>query len=176
MSNLSKIIVLIKGAGEIASGIAHKLHCCHFKVCLTETDNPLAVSRGTAFSEAVFEGVKTIEEVTAELVPTSREEIHRAWRQGNIPIIVDPDASVREQLKPDVLVDAIMADPKLAQWKAEAKVKADLLEDEDYLGYVEERDEAKARYDSAKITAEILREELKTYRAECYAKAGALPF
>lgn len=109
MSNLSGLIVLIKGAGEIASGIAHRLHRYHFRVCLTETDNPLAVSRGTAFSEAVFDGVKTIEGVTAELASASPEDINRAWSQGNIPVVIDPVASVREQLKPDVLVDATMA-------------------------------------------------------------------
>jgi xanthine dehydrogenase accessory factor len=101
--------VLIKGAGEIGSGIAHRLSRCHFRVCLTESANPLAVCRGTAFSEAVFEGVKTIEGVTAELVPASLEEIYGVWSRGNIPVVVDPDASIREQLRPDVVVDAIMA-------------------------------------------------------------------
>lgn len=86
MLNLPGLIVLIKGAGEIAGGIAHRLHRCHFRVCLTETDNPLAVSQGTAFSEAIFNGVKTIERVTTELVSASREDIHRVWSWGNIPI------------------------------------------------------------------------------------------
>jgi len=45
--------MLIKGGGEVASSIAYRLHRCHFRVCLTETDNPLAVSRGVTFSEAV---------------------------------------------------------------------------------------------------------------------------
>jgi len=109
MRKLSELIVLIKGGGEVASGIAHRLHRCHFRVCLTETDNPLAVSRGTTFSEAVFDGVKTIEGVTAELVSTSPEDIHRCWKRGNIPIAIDPHTSLKEQLEPDVLVDAIMA-------------------------------------------------------------------
>jgi len=106
---LSELIVLIKGGGEVASGIAHRLHHSHFRVCLTEISNPLAVSRGTAFSEAVFDGVKTIEGVTAQLVPASLEEIYGVWQRGNIPIIIDPGALIREKIKPDVLVDAIMA-------------------------------------------------------------------
>src|SRR4030042_6791533 len=109
MRKLSELIVLIKGGGEAASGIAHGLHRSHFRVCLTEIADPLAVSRGTAFSEAVFDGVKTIEGVTAELVSVSPEEIYRAWQQGNIPIVIDPEASVKEELQPDVLVDATMA-------------------------------------------------------------------
>lgn len=105
---LSELIVLIKGGGEVASGIAHRLHRSHFRVCLTEIANPLAVSRGTAFSETVFDGVKTIMGVTAELVSASPEEIYRVWQQGNIPIVVDPEASIKEKIKPDILVDTIM--------------------------------------------------------------------
>ena len=50
--------VLIKGAGEVASGVAHRLKQSHFKVCLTEIPQPLATRRGVAFSEAVYEGEK----------------------------------------------------------------------------------------------------------------------
>lgn len=104
---LSELIVLIKGGGEIASGIAHRLHRSHFRVCLTEIANPLAVSRGTSFSEAVFDGEKSIEGVTAEFV--SPEKIHAVWRRGNIAIVLDPTASLKNELNPDVLVDATMA-------------------------------------------------------------------
>lgn len=106
---LSELTVLIRGGGEIASAIAHRLHRSHFRVCLTEIANPVAVSRGTTFSEAVFDGVKTIEGVTAQLVSTSLEEIYKVWEQRNIPIVIDPEASVNEELQPDVLVDATMA-------------------------------------------------------------------
>jgi len=103
---LSELIVLIKGGGEVASGIAHRLHQSHFRLCLTEVANPLAVSRGTAFSEAVFDGGKTIEGVTAEFV--SSEEIYEVWQRGNIPIVIDPGASIKDEINPDVLVDATM--------------------------------------------------------------------
>jgi len=76
---------------------------------MTETSQPLAVSRGTTFSEAVFDGVKTIEGVTADLVSVSPEEIFRVWKQGNVPLVIDPETSVKEELNPDVLVDATMA-------------------------------------------------------------------
>ncbi len=97
--NRSGAIVVIRGGGEVASGIAHILYRNHLRVCLTEITNPLAVSRGTSFSEAVFDGVKTIEGVTAELVSVSPEEISRVWRQGNIAIVIDPEASVKEENK-----------------------------------------------------------------------------
>lgn len=109
MRKLSEIIVLIKGGGEVASGVAHRLYRSHLRVCLTEIANPLAVSHGVTFCEAVFDDEKTIEGVTAELVSASAGEIQRVWREGNIAIVVDPEALVRERLKPDVLVDATMA-------------------------------------------------------------------
>ncbi len=109
MRKLSELIVLVRGGGEVASGVAHRLHRNHFRVCLTEIANPLAVSRGTAFSEAVFDREKTIEGVKAELVTASPEEIHRVWQQGYIPLVLDPDVSIKDEIKPDVLVDAIMA-------------------------------------------------------------------
>ncbi len=109
MGKLPELTVLIKGGGEVASGIAYQLHRSHLRVCLTEIANPLAVSRGTTFSEAVFDRVKTIMGVRAELVPASPEEIRRVWQQGNIPIVIDPETSIKEKIKPDVLIDAIMA-------------------------------------------------------------------
>ena len=109
MKKLSELVVLIRGGGEVASGVAHKLHRSHFRVCLTEIANPLAVTRGTTFSEAIFDGAKTIMGVTAEHVAASIEEINQVWQRGNIPIIVDPGLLIRDQLKPDVLIDGIMA-------------------------------------------------------------------
>jgi len=52
------VVVLIKGAGEIASGVTHRLSRCRFKVVMTEVAHPLAVRREVSFSEAVFEGEK----------------------------------------------------------------------------------------------------------------------
>jgi xanthine dehydrogenase accessory factor len=109
MRHLRELIVLIRGGGEVGSGIAHRLHRSHFRVCITELAEPQAVSRGTSFSEAIFDGTKTIEGVTAELAnPSSMEKIYWVWRHGNIPIIVDPEASVRAKILPDVLVNAMM--------------------------------------------------------------------
>lgn len=71
MSRLSELIVLIRGAGEAVSTVAYTLHCCHFKVCMTETENPLAISRGVSFSEAVYDGEKEVEGVVTKLVKSA---------------------------------------------------------------------------------------------------------
>jgi xanthine dehydrogenase accessory factor len=110
--NLSNLVVLIRGGGEVASGVAHKLACARFRVCMTETSQPLAVSRGVAFCEAVYDGEKEVEGVIAKLVE-SPDQIEEVWRQNKLPIIVDPNALVKDRLKPTVLVDALMAKQNL---------------------------------------------------------------
>jgi xanthine dehydrogenase accessory factor len=105
---LTKLVVLIRGGGEVASGVAHHLACAQYRVCLIEAPQPLAVSRGVAFSEAIYDGKKEIEGIVARHV-TSFPGITKAWQEGEIAIIVDPEASIRSTLNPEVLVDAIMA-------------------------------------------------------------------
>ncbi len=105
----NELIVLIRGAGEMASGVVHRLHRSHFKVCLTEIPEPLAVRREVAFSEAIYEGEKEVEGVRSKLI-FKPEEVESTWKKGNILILVDPDArKTRNFLKPDILVDAILA-------------------------------------------------------------------
>lgn len=105
---LTHLVVLIRGGGEVASGVAHRLARVHFRVCMTETSHPLAVSRGVAFCEAIYDGEKEVEGIVARHVE-SATEIPEAWRENKLPIIVDPEASIRGTLSPHVLVDAIMA-------------------------------------------------------------------
>ena len=100
--------VLIRGGGEMASGIAHRLHQSHMKVLITEVSAPTAVRRTLAFAEAVYLGSQTIENVTAVLVKDAAAA-ETEWQCGHIPLLVDPDARIREIIAPDVIIDAIMA-------------------------------------------------------------------
>jgi len=112
MSRLADLVVLIRGAGEVASGVAHRLHHCHFRVCLTERKNPSAISRGVSFSEAVYDGEKEVEGVVTKLVK-SADEIANVWARNRVPIVVDPAAQIRDTLVPDIFIDAIMAKKNL---------------------------------------------------------------
>ena len=105
-------IVLIKGAGEMASGIAHRLTRCRFRVCMTEIPEPHAVRREVSFCEAVHDAEKTVEGLTAVVV-SSYDQIAEVWRKNYIPIIIDPEATVKDVLNPAVLVDAILAKKNL---------------------------------------------------------------
>lgn len=92
----------------MASGIAYRLHLCHMRVLITETAAPTTVRRTVAFAEAVYQGSQTIEGIQAIKV-ASVEEASWVWEKGAIPLFVDPEAKVRETVRPGVVVDAIMA-------------------------------------------------------------------
>ena len=107
------LVILIRGAGEMASGAAHRLYRCHFKICMLEIPHPLAVRREVSFSEAIYDGEKEVEGVRAKRV-LSPKEIQSVWGEGKIPILIDPDGEeTRSYLKPDVLIDAILAKTNL---------------------------------------------------------------
>ncbi len=99
--------VLIKGAGDLASGVGLRLRRAGFPVVMTETDKPLAVRRRVAFAQAVFDGVCSVEEVTARLC--TLEAAPAVLAQGEIPVLVDPQAHSLVHLHPFALVDAVMA-------------------------------------------------------------------
>ncbi len=105
---LKDLIILIKGGGEMASGVAQRLVRSGFRVCMTEIPEPLAVRRGVSFCEAVFAGRTEVEGLVARRV-SGKEEVRRCWEEGEVPVVVDPECAIRKVLSPDVLVDAILA-------------------------------------------------------------------
>lgn len=100
--------VLIKGAGDLASGIACRLHRCGFQVVMTEISQPTTVRRTVAFSRAVYEGEAAVEEITGKLCK-SLEEAEEIVEKDQIAVVVDPECRIRKTWKPDVLVDAVIA-------------------------------------------------------------------
>ena len=104
--------ILIKGAGDLATGIAVRLHHCGYPILMTEIEEPLTVRRMVAFSRAVYEGEAVVEGITGVRVQTP-EEIRKAQQAGKIPVLVDPHAAIRTAYQPDVLIDAILAKKNL---------------------------------------------------------------
>jgi len=100
--------VLIKGAGDLASGIACRLHQCGFSVVMTDLAVPTAVRRTVAFSRAIYERTAEIEGAAAQLC-SNMDEVQDVLRRGEIAVVIDPEATIREQWKPDAVVDAILA-------------------------------------------------------------------
>lgn len=104
----SRIKICVKGGGDIASGVAFRLHQCGFSVYITEIQYPMAVRRKVSFCEAVYDGHVVVEGVEAVLVKDV-DGIHSQWDKNKIPVIVDPTCESGRLIKPDVIVDGILA-------------------------------------------------------------------
>ncbi|MFH0915295.1 MAG: selenium-dependent molybdenum cofactor biosynthesis protein YqeB [bacterium] len=107
-TSVERPVALVKGAGDLASGVAARLHRAGFAVVMTEIARPTVVRRAVAFAEAVYEGRTTVagvEGVRAE----DAGEVRPLLERGMIPVLVDPEAAIRHELAPSLLVDAIMA-------------------------------------------------------------------
>ncbi|MCJ2164730.1 MULTISPECIES: selenium-dependent molybdenum cofactor biosynthesis protein YqeB [unclassified Pseudodesulfovibrio] len=112
--------IAIRGAGDLATGVALRLYQAGLsRVLLLETPSPLAVRRTVAFSEAVYHAEMTVEGVKAVLV-SSPDHLEKTWAAGDIPVLVDPQANSLPLVQPDVLVDAILAKRNLGTSKAQA--------------------------------------------------------
>jgi len=107
-SQLKGLIVLVRGAGEMATAVVHRLHCSGFRVAMTEVSRPMAVRRAVSFCEAVYDGAKTVENLASRRVQAP-EEVAAVWQNGEIPLLVDPATESRFSLDPQVIVDAILA-------------------------------------------------------------------
>lgn len=104
MPNRNSALVLLRGGGDLATGVALRLHRAGIKLVITELPQPLAVRRTVSFAEAVYEGNHTVEGVTAQLVQQDR--IQATLERDEIPILVDPDASILSSFNFHVVIDA----------------------------------------------------------------------
>lgn len=92
MHNSNSSFILLRGGGDLASGVALRLHRAGVKVVITELSQPLAVRRSVSFAEAVYEGKHTIEGVTARLVKP--DQLRASLEMDEIPVLVDPEADI----------------------------------------------------------------------------------
>lgn len=99
--------VLLWGGGDLASGVAIRLHHVGIKILVVEKDQPLVVRRTVAFANAVFTGQMQVEDVTGVLIH-SPEKMQDVWEQDQVPVIVDPELTLLPEYRPLALVDARM--------------------------------------------------------------------
>lgn len=85
-------LILIRGGGDLASGVILRLHRVGFQIAILELNRPLAVRRSVCFSEAVYAGKQTVEGVTARLV--SADQFQVTMEAGEIPVLIDPNANI----------------------------------------------------------------------------------
>jgi xanthine dehydrogenase accessory factor len=99
--------VLIRGGGDLASGVAVRLHRAGFQILVTELPQPLVVRRLVSFAQAVYAGTIKVEEIQGTLVD-SLTEAEAQLAKGQVAVMVDPQAEVLNIFQPLVLVDARM--------------------------------------------------------------------
>ena len=134
------LLIICRGAGDLATGIIHRLHRAGHRVIALETDYPAAIRRQVSFCEAVYDGSAAVEGVTARLVPALTDAeidtetysgindtpaapiasekwdssaIEAVLEAGEVPLLIDPKGESVALLKPDVVVDAIIAKKNL---------------------------------------------------------------
>ncbi len=109
IQSLSQLSICIKGAGEMASGVACRLYSANFKkIVMLEVKNPLAVRRKVSFCEAIYDDIQTVEGINAVKI-SQISEIENTWASNNIAVITDPDWVTLKRKPFAVVIDAILA-------------------------------------------------------------------
>ena len=125
------LLIICRGAGDLATGIIHRLHRAGHRVIALETDYPAAIRRQVSFCEAVYDGSAAVEGLTARLVPALTDAetdtetysgindtpaahiasekwdssaIEAVLEAGEVPLLIDPKGESIALLKPDVVV------------------------------------------------------------------------
>ena len=114
-------MILIRGAGDIASGIAVRLHRAGLTLAMTDLSKPTSIRRTVCFSEAILHGSCTVEDITAERA-AYRADADLIWQLGHIPVFVDDDGAVLALLRPEAVVDARLAKVNLDTSLADAPI------------------------------------------------------
>ena len=105
---MEKKLIIVRGGGDLATGVIQSLHRAGFLVLVLETENPSAIRRQVALCEAVYTGTATVEDVTGRLCHNS-SEIEEAWKDDVVPIVIDPKGTYIDRYRPVAVIDAILA-------------------------------------------------------------------
>ena len=105
---LNDKLILVRGAGDLASGIIWSLSYVGFRVVCVEKDKPSCIRTEVSFSSAIYDGTKTLNGITCVYVEdvNAIEAIHR---DGKVALMIDPEVSILDKIKFDVVIDAILA-------------------------------------------------------------------
>ena len=123
-----KDLIVVRGAGDLATGTIHRLKKAGFRLLILEAEHPAAIRRQVALSEAVYAGSARVEDVEAVRMDVDlaekknrkellEQEMERIWKKDGVPVLVDPAGLSIAALRPAVVVDAILAKKNLGTTK-----------------------------------------------------------
>ncbi len=101
-------VAVVRGAGDLGTGVALRLWRTGFRVICIDLPQPLVIRRSVAFASALYDGRVTVEGVQCERISVADEAIF-LWSRNTLPVLADADARIIEVLQPEVLIDAVMA-------------------------------------------------------------------
>lgn len=113
---MEKKLIIVRGGGDLATGTIHRLWSSGFPVLVLETENPAAIRRQVAVSEAIYEG-KTVIEGMSGIRIDNCDQAQDIIDRGEVPVLVDPKGTSIQKLHPAVVVDAILAKKNLGMKK-----------------------------------------------------------
>ena len=113
--------VLVRGAGDLATGVIVRLYRCGFRVITTECADPSAIRRKAALCEAVWRGTSKVEGVRCRCV-SDVAQAAAVSRTGEVPLLVDERAACIGVLRPAAVVDAILAKHNLGTDRSLAQI------------------------------------------------------
>lgn len=113
--------VVIRGGGDLATGVAEVLYQSGFKILILDIEKPSSIRRSVCFSEAIYDGVTKVENIICKKVE-NENEIEKCWSEKIIPIMVDEKGEIIKKIKPDVVVDSIIAKKNLGTTKEMAPI------------------------------------------------------
>ena len=113
--------VVIRGGGDLATGVAEVLYQSGFKILILDIEKPSSIRRSVCFSEAIYDGVTKVENIICEKVE-NENDIEKCWNEKIIPIMVDEKGEIIKKIKPDVVVDSIIAKKNLGTTKDMAPI------------------------------------------------------
>jgi xanthine dehydrogenase accessory factor len=116
-----KDLIIVRGGGDLATGTIYKLYKCGFPILILEVPMPSAIRRNVAFSEAVYQGTQTVEDVTCYRAE-SLAQAESLLQEGKLVVLVDPKGNSISQLNPMAVVDGILAKKNLGTHKAMAPI------------------------------------------------------
>ena len=123
-----KDLIVVRGAGDLATGTIHRLKKAGFRLLVLEAEHPAAIRRQVALSEAVYAGSARVEDVEAVRMDVDlaekknrkellEQQMERIWKKDGVPVLVDPAGLSIAALRPAVVVDAILAKKNLGTTK-----------------------------------------------------------
>lgn len=113
--------VVIRGGGDLATGVAEVLYQSGFKILILDIEKPSSIRRSVCFSEAIYDGIIQVENIICKKVE-NENEIEKCWNEKIIPIMVDEKGEIIKKIKPDVVVDSIIAKKNLGTTKEMAPI------------------------------------------------------